>query len=55
MWFQQGITGPSKANISQVVIVHKENWGDLTLCQLPDIKFHMVRDAFPLPQIDDAL
>ena len=55
-WLHQGIIWPSKSpNASQVVIVCKKLW-EMCLC----IGYHklnsiLVRDAFPLPQIDVAL
>ena len=56
MWLRQGIICPSKSPYaSQVVIVRKKT-GEIWLC----VNYHklnsiVVRDAFPLPQIDEAL
>ena len=55
-WLQQGIIRPSQSPYaSQVVIVWKKT-GEICLC----VDYHklnsiMVRDAFPLPRIDEAL
>ena len=55
-WLQQGIIRPSQSPYaSQVVIVWKKT-GEIRLC----LDYHklnsiMVRDAFPLPRIDEAL
>ena len=55
-WLRQGIIHPSKSPYaSQVVIVRKKT-GEIWLC----VDYHklnsiVVRDAFPLPQIDEAL
>ena len=56
MWLRQGIICPSKSPYaSQVVIVRKKT-GKIWLC-VNDCKLNsiVVRDAFPLPQINEAL
>ena len=52
----QGIIIPSKSSYaSQVVIVHKKS-GEIHLCiDYQKLNSIMVRDAFPLPRIDEAL
>ena len=55
-WLCQGIIRPSKSPYaSQVVIVHKKS-GEICLCiDYQKLNSIMVRDAFPLPRIDEAL
>ena len=56
MWLTQGIIRPSESPYaSQVVIVRKMN-GEIQLCvNYWKLNFTVVRDAFPLPCIDEAL
>ena len=56
MWLRQGIIRPSKSPYaSQVVIVRKKT-GEIQLCvDYQRLNTIMVRDAFPLPRIDEAL
>ena len=55
-WLQQGIIRPSQSPYaSQVVIVQKIT-GEICLCMdYHKLNSIMVRDAFPLPRIDEAL
>ena len=55
-WLCQGIIKQSKSlYVSQVVIVHKKS-GEIHFCiDYCKLNSIMVRDAFPLPQIDKAL
>ena len=55
-WLCQGIIRPSKGPYaSQVVIVCKKS-GEICLCiDYQKLNYIMVRDAFPLPGIDEAL
>ena len=55
-WIKQGIIRPSRSPYaSQVVLVRKKT-GDLRLCvDFRKINSITVRDAFPLPRIDEAL
>ena len=55
-WFDQGIIRPSKSPYaSQVVIVRKKT-GEIRLCvDYRQLNGVTVRDAFPLPRIDEAL
>ena len=55
-WFRQGIIRPSQSPYaSQVVIVQKKS-GEIRLCMdYQKLNSIMVRDAFPLPRIDEAL
>ena len=56
MWLRQGIIRPSKnPYASQVVIVRKKT-GEIRLCvDYQKLNSIVVRDAFPLPRIDEAL
>ena len=55
-WLQQGIIRPLQSPYaSQVVIVWKKT-GEIHLCMdYHKLNSIMVRDAFPLPRIDEAL
>ena len=55
-WLQQGIIRPSQSpHASQVVIVWKKT-GEICLCMdYHKLNSIMVRDAFPLPRIDEGL
>ena len=55
-WLRQGIIRPSKSPYaSQVVIVRKKT-GEIRLCvDYRKLNSIVVRDAFPLPRIDEAL
>ena len=55
-WLRQGIIKPSQSPYtSQVVIVQKKS-GEIHLCMdYQKLNSIMVRDAFPLPRIDEAL
>ena len=55
-WIKQGIIRPSRSPYaSQVVLVRKKT-GDLRLCvDFRKINSITIRDAFPLPRIDEAL
>ena len=55
-WLRQSIIRPSQSPYaSQVVIVQKKS-GEICLCvDYQELKSIMVRDAFPLPRIDEAL
>ena len=55
-WLRQGIIKPSKSPYaSQVVIVRKKT-GEIQLCvDYRKLNSIVVRDAFPLPRIDEAL
>ena len=55
-WLRQGIIRPSQSPYaSQVVIVQKKS-GEIHLCvDYQKLNSIMVRDAFPLPRIDEAL
>ena len=55
-WLRQGIIRPSQSPyVSQVVIVQKKS-GEICLCvDYQKLNSIMVRDAFPLPRIDEAL
>ena len=55
-WLRQGIIRPSQSPYaSQVVIVQKKS-GEIRLCMdYQKLNSIMVRDAFPLPRIDEAL
>ena len=55
-WLRQGIIRPSKSPYaSQVVIVRKKT-GEIRLCvDYQKLNSIVVRDAFPLPRIDEAL
>ena len=55
-WLHQGIIRPSKSPYaSQVVIMHKKS-GKICLCiDYQKLNSITVRDAFPLPRIDEAL
>ena len=55
-WLRQGIIRPSQSPYaSQVVIVQKKS-GEICLCMdYRKLNSIMVRDAFPLPRIDEAL
>ena len=55
-WLRQGIICPSKSPYaSQVVIVRKKT-GEIRLCvDYCKLNSIVVRDAFPLPRIDEAL
>ena len=55
-WLRQGIIRPSQSPYaSQVVIVRKKS-GEIRLCMdCQKLNSIMVRDAFPLPRIDEAL
>ena len=55
-WLQQGIIGPSQSPYtSQVVIVQKKT-GEIHLCMdYCKLNSIMVRDAFPLPRINETL
>ena len=55
-WLRQGIIRPSqRPYASQVVIVQKKS-GEIRLCMdYQKLNSIMVRDAFPLPRIDEAL
>ena len=56
MWLRQGIIHPSKTPYaSQVVIVRKETGKIRLYVDYPKLNLIVVRDAFPLPQIDEAL
>ena len=56
IWLRQGIIRPSQSPYaSQVVIVEKKS-GEIRLCvDYRKLNSIMVRDAFPLPRIDEAL
>ena len=55
-WLRQGIIRPSQSPYaSQVVIVQKKS-GEIRLCMdYQKLNSITVRDAFPLPRIDEAL
>ena len=55
-WLRQGIIRPSQSHYtSQVVIVQKKS-GEICLCvDYWKLNSITVRDAFPLPRIDEAL
>ena len=55
-WLRQGIIRPSKSPYELQVIIVRKKTGEIRLC-VDHQKFSsiVVRDAFPLPHIDEAL
>ena len=56
MWLRQGIIRPSKSPYASQVVIMRKKTGEVQLC-VAYWKFNsiVVRDAFTLPRIDEAL